>query len=58
MEEVKVVKCKDCIYAGETLKHGMPKLICNNRVVGYVNPDFYCAEGEEEEEKSDASEES
>lgn len=56
MEEVKVVKCKDCVYAGEALNHGMPKMICNNRVVGYVKPDFYCAEGKEEE--PDASEES
>ena len=57
MEQVEVVRCKDCVHAVEATLHNDHKLVCDRGLRGLivVEPDFYCADGEEEKENGDGN---
>lgn len=55
---LKEIACKDCVFVGENINHEKKHLICNKRVLGPVEPDFYCGDFCSAEEENHASKES
>ena len=56
---VKEIKCSNCAFVGENINHEKKHLICNKRVLGPVEPDFYCGDFKPADEVKDhASKES